>query len=265
MEKVSAREKRKYIQEAANCAANQVYPLSIAEGFQEGDIFRSQSGCLLFWHYSGFAYLSGKGVHESWQQTQPSICGMDQAFLEEIYRNFFIRPLERRFLLITEDDALVDFYRDLGGLEMKRRVEFRFENLPKERGTLDWPFSMERISEENFDKIHGRIIPSFSWDSRESFLEKGFGFVIRNGEEIAALAFSAAVSSTEVDIGLETDPCYRRRGFASKAALRMCQEILDLGKKPVWAAAETNAGSMRTAESAGFLPERINTVIRRAL
>ncbi len=51
-----------------------VYPLSVAEGIQEGDIFTSLIGNynqVLFWTQSGFAYLSGN---------------MDECFLEDIYK-----------------------------------------------------------------------------------------------------------------------------------------------------------------------------------
>jgi hypothetical protein len=50
---------------ARNCTSNTVYPLSIEEGFQDGNvIFSDDSKAALFWHYCGFAYLSGR-VEES--------------------------------------------------------------------------------------------------------------------------------------------------------------------------------------------------------
>ncbi|MDE6032182.1 MAG: hypothetical protein K2G32_11230 [Oscillospiraceae bacterium] len=47
----------------------EVYPRSIAEGFQQGDIFIN-SRSALFWHYSGFAFTYGD---------------YDENFLEDIY------------------------------------------------------------------------------------------------------------------------------------------------------------------------------------
>lgn len=81
--------------------------------------------------------------------------------------------------------------------------------------------------------------------------------------ENAVVAFSAAVSSDEVDIGVETDENYRHQGLAKALAKRMCQEILSMGKKPVWAHAASNEGSKHTALGAGFVEDRVNIVIRK--
>jgi len=67
-----------------------------------------------------------------------------------------------------------------------------------------------------------------------------------------------AVSSEEVDIGVEVDPSYRGQGIASALALKMCEEIINMGKKPVWAHAESNVGSMHTALKCGFIQKKIN-------
>ena len=84
-----------------------------------------------------------------------------------------------------------------------------------------------------------------------------------DGEKVIAVAFSAAVSSDEVDIGIETDESYRHQGLAKVLADKMCREIILQGKKPVWAHSVSNEGSKYTAESVGFIQERVNTVILR--
>jgi len=63
------------IEYAKECTANRVYPLSIATGTQEGDIYINGKGCVLFWHYCGFAYISGD---------------VSTVFLEEVYQYFLI-------------------------------------------------------------------------------------------------------------------------------------------------------------------------------
>ena len=85
----------------------------------------------------------------------------------------------------------------------------------------------------------------------------------REDRSFAAVAFSSAVSEEEVDIGVETAEAYRHHGLASYLAYRMCVEILREGKKAVWAHAEMNEGSRKTACSAGFRACRINTVIHK--
>ena len=79
----------------------------------------------------------------------------------------------------------------------------------------------------------------------------------------AAVAFSSAVSPEEVDIGVETAETYRHHGLASYLAYKMCEEIMRQGRRPVWAHAETNTGSQKTALSIGFKPCGINSVIHK--
>ena len=78
-----------------------------------------------------------------------------------------------------------------------------------------------------------------------------------------AIAFSAAVSSEEIDIGVETDERYRHKGLARALADKMCREVLSIGKKPVWAHAISNAGSKNTALSVGFVEDKVNTVVHK--
>lgn len=66
-----------------------------------------------------------------------------------------------------------------------------------------------------------------------------------------------------MDIGVETDPDYRRRGLSGRLTSEMCKEIITMGKKPVWAHAAGNTASGKTAERAGFVKTKENYVIRK--
>jgi len=237
-----------YIEYAKECTANRVYPLSIATGTQEGDIYINGKGCVLFWHYCGFAYISGD---------------VSTGFLEEVYQYFLINDTERRFILITDSEFVSGYYSGRDLLRCDKRIEYYHGGIPKNLPEPDDRFFVERIAADNIEAIQGRIIPSFSWKSNEAFLQDGFGFIARSKEDgsFAAVAFSSAVSPEEVDIGVETAEAYRHRGLASYLAFKMCEEIIKLGKKPVWAHAEMNTGSQKTALSVGFKPRWINTVI----
>jgi predicted GNAT family acetyltransferase len=123
---------------------------------------------------------------------------------------------------------------------------------------------IERIDASNINTIQGRIVPAFSWESNDAFLKNGFGYVAMDGEKFAAIAFSAAVSSEEVDIGVETNEAYRNRGLAKIVARYMIREILNIVKIPVWAHAAGNTASMKTALGVGFKEIYCNTMIRKA-
>ena len=256
MKKVSEDDHKDFISWAKANTANRVYPCSIAEGFQSGDIYVNDGDepeAALFWHYCGFGYISGKASEE---------------FLSEVYEEM-TSGLERRLVLITADDDVIAYFRDKDVL-MDSRAEYAY--LPKgepgaavESGNADVAadFQIEQIDAGNISKIGGRIIPSFSWESPEQFLKEGFGYVVLDRGRVCAVAFSAAVSSDEIDIGVETVEDHRRMGLAAMLADRMCRHITGLGKKPVWAHSISNKGSMNTALKCGFVQDRINTVIKK--
>ncbi|MCR5283402.1 MAG: GNAT family N-acetyltransferase [Lachnospiraceae bacterium] len=234
---------------AERCESNRVYPMSIAEGTQDGDILFDDPAdprAALFWHYAGFAFLSGS---------------INRDFLQPIYQNYFAAEPKRRFVLITDDDKVADFFADKVNIGMDKRVEYRFGSLLTDQPRCG--YEIVRISSDNYDKLHGRIIPAFSWTGKEQYLQNGFGFAALDKDKVIAAAFSAAVSSREVDIGIETDEAYRHQGLAKALADRMCREILAMGKKPVWAHSVSNEGSGHTAIGVGFVEEKIHTVIFR--
>lgn len=250
MNKVDRNRYKEYIKCANECLDNRVYPLSIATGTQDGDIYVDGKGCVLFWHYCGFAYISGD---------------VSADVLEEVCRSFLVSDTERRFLLITDSKFVSDYFSGIDMLRVDKRIEYTHSGILEKQPKLDACFVIERITADNIGVIQGRITPSFSWNDSDMFLRNGFGFMARSKEDgsFAAVAFSSAVSPEEVDIGVETAETYRHHGMASYLAYKMCEEIIRQGRRPVWAHAETNTGSQKTALSVGFKPIGINTVIQK--
>ena len=246
MKKVPESDYTMYLPWARANAANRVYPCSIAEGFQSGDIYVNDGAeveTVLFWHFCGFAYITG---------------AVSGRLLGEILNEVCFRD-RRRMLLITEDDRIVSFFRHADA-EIGRRIEYEYAGMAADRQTQT-EIEIAKIDSHNFRAISGNIVPAFSWKMTE-FLKNGCGYAAFDRERYCGTAFSAAVSSEEIDIGVETDPEYRGRGIASALVQRLCAEAVSQGKKPVWAHGETNAGSMHTALRCGFLQSRINAAIR---
>lgn len=119
---------------------------------------------------------------------------------------------------------------------------------------------IRRIDEGNISMINGKIIPAFSWEG-SGFLNRGIGYAAFDHDRFCGVAFSAAISSVEVDIGVEVDPFYRGRGIASVLVRILCNDIISQGKRPVWAHTEQNIGTMRTAIKSGFVQKKINRTI----
>lgn len=241
MQKIEYKGYSDFIDYAADNDCGKVYPLSVSQGFQYGDIFTySANNCetVLFWHGCGFAYLAGKP---------------DKAFLEDVYELMLNRNNSRRFILMTNNKDTENFFRSKDGICIERRYLFEYtENQSPVIPTLPSGFEIKEIDPELLSAIHGGIVPSLFWESSETFLQKGKGYCILDGGNVAAWAFSAAVSSSEIDIGVETAENYRGRGLAAAAAKAMIKYAFDVGKSPVWACHCNNAASKRLAEKIGF-------------
>lgn len=227
-----------YINEI-NCGA--VYPLSIAEGLQYGEIYESEDkSSVLLWHHCGFAFLAG---------------ACDETFLEAVYELILDQNHagKRRLILFVNNTAAKDFFSVKANIVIEQRCFYEYRNAEAFYHTvLPDGYTIQEIDADILCRMQGRIVPSFSWSSDKVFLEKGKGFCILHGEHIAAWAFSAAVSSKEIDIGVETSPEYRNRGLAAVVSSRMIQYILEQNKKPVWACYAQNMASQALAEKIGF-------------
>lgn len=160
-------------------------------------------------------------------------------------------------LLITDDDHAVSFFRK-ADIEIGKRIEYEYT---ESAGNQHTDFEIRKIDSDNIHAITGRIIPSFSWKETE-FLKNGYGYVAFESGQYCGTAFSAAVCSEEIDIGVEVHPNYRGRGIAAALVQKMCAESISQGKKPVWAHAETNTASMHTALRCGFIRKKENSAIR---
>ena len=249
MRKTDEKDYKEYSSWARENTANRVYPCSITEGFQSGEVYVNDGPdveAVFFWHYCGFGYISG---HAS------------DTFLQDIYSEMISSRNGRRLVLITADDDVTAFFQDKNTV-IDSRAEYAYPHHGGCDVADESEFRIERITRENVSMIEGRIIPSFSWESSEQFLKEGFGYIALDQEQVCAVAFSAAVSSMEIDIGVETLEDYRRKGLAAILTGRMCEHIAAIGKRPVWACSTMNKGSMSTALKCGFVQDRVNTVIR---
>lgn len=236
MYKVKPEEYSNYIKYIDKTSCGAVYPFSIAGDFQHGEIF-SNSRSVLFWHYCGFAFLFGEYGEDVFD------------FVSNLLAN-----ADRRFILFTNDAPVENYFRKNKNAVIEKRLFFNYgNNFPPKIPELPDGFELCEINAELIEKICGNITPYFSWDSAESFRENGKGYCIVEGDTAAAWAFSAAVSSTEIDIGIETNSEYRRLGLAEIAAKKMIEYCFERNKHPVWACHQSNVASKKLAEKLGFV------------
>ncbi len=230
------------IANAHDCS--KVYPLSIAEGVQAGDIYtnsREDYNSVLFWAHSGFAYIWGD---------------CNNCFLEEIMSLLLNKNKSnsKRFLLMTKDEMVQQYFSSNENITLEKRYLFEYsKNNEFPEVTIPNGYKLEEIDKELLLKISGTILPSLFWKDLSVFLTKGKGYCLTRNGDIASWAFSAATSSKEIDIGIETSPRFQHQGLGIIAAKKMIQYTVKQEKNPVWACHYKNVASEKMAEKLGFV------------
>lgn len=103
-------------------------------------------------------------------------------------------------------------------------------------------------------QVPGAVVPSAFWPDADAFLANGGGMVIERSGEVGAIAFASYRWDQNLEVGIETVPRFRRRGLARAAAAAMIRAVVDAGLSPVWSCRGENVGSLRLAQSLGFVP-----------
>ena len=70
--------------------------------------------------------------------------------------------------------------------------------------------------------------------------------------KLVAIAATTAIAANYADIWVRTDESWRKRGFATMAALIVAHRLQERGLIPVWSVGEDNMASLRVAEKLGF-------------
>lgn len=92
-----------------------------------------------------------------------------------------------------------------------------------------------------------------NWNSVEDFLHLGQAFCTVRADAILSWCIADCVSDSMCEVGITTDPAYRRRGLATLTAAACVESLLSSGVTSVgWHCAEENLGSRGVAEKVGF-------------
>lgn len=243
---------------SSEIACETSYPASILDGIQTGRIFVDDTivpQAAIFWHYCGIAYVTGKTK--------------DSEFIQALYTllDRTYEPKQRSFYLIVAKEAcnwitvLDSFHERNPDIQKRERFSFIFNYNSYQKSilhnnitVLPVGFSYFEIQSEHLLELSGRVIPSYSWDNNNDFFNfgKGFGIYDVTKNRIVCTSFSSGIGDGKIDIGIETQPDYRRMGFATLCAARMVRYVLENGMLPDWGCDTMNQGSASTAIKIGF-------------
>jgi len=107
------------------------------------------------------------------------------------------------------------------------------------------------------DELVGRSGPLFApffvghGSTARTLVEGVVAGAIQNGELVSAVTTSAWTGG-HVDLGAATLPAWRGLGLATSAAHLVATGLRSAGRRPVWAAGESNRASWRIPEKLGF-------------
>lgn len=135
------------------------------------------------------------------------------------------------------------------------RVNFRFGGkLPSPKLAPPPGFVLRRVDSTLYHRIEGSVTPQAFWDNAVDFLRLGIGFSLLVNEQVVSTSFSSFVVGDKLELGVETDSRYRRRGFSVYPSAELIDYCLAYGYEPVWACRRDNIPSFQLALRLGFTP-----------
>ncbi|MDX2075846.1 MAG: GNAT family N-acetyltransferase [bacterium] len=108
--------------------------------------------------------------------------------------------------------------------------------------------SLLEDKENEFASYHG-----VTFDSPDDFVARGFGYCVCEGETVACVASTFAISKTGIEIQIDTKPDYRGKGLATVAAAHLIIHSLENNLVPSWDAATEISAKM--AQKLGYTPQ----------
>lgn len=170
-----------------------------------------------------------------------------------------------QLITLLGDQLLTKKQKDEGGfpetkitkVEEHTRVNFKFNfdkygdykaNHPDER------LEIFRTGEDEFQNMPGTVVPKYFWQRAAQFLNEGIGFSLRFNGELACTAFSAFINDRQLELGIESAPQFRGKGFAMHTCTALIDYCLENRYEPVWACRLENTASYLLAQKLGFEP-----------
>lgn len=179
-----------------------------------------------------------------WMQAYP---GDWNHVLNELYGDQLIHSVDNRENL------------EKGIIELNTRINFKFNHhtfLANRRTTLPSGCEIVRADQEIFEKMQGSVIPRYFWNSADDFRKNSIGFSLVTNSKLASTAYAAFIHDDQLELGIETVPEQRGKGYAHLACSALIDYCLGHEYEPVWACRLENTGSYKLALKLGFEEEK---------
>lgn len=108
------------------------------------------------------------------------------------------------------------------------------------------------IDKDLYQQLDGVVVPKHFWQSAESFVKYGKGFILNVDNNTVSTAYSANIDEEILEIGIETNQAFRGNGYAFAICRKIIEYSLTNKLLPVWACKLENTGSYLLAQKLGF-------------
>ncbi len=142
-------------------------------------------------------------------------------------------------------------------IELNTRVNFKFNSiqyLKLNQNNINEEIEIIRTDKEIFKEMKGSVVPFNFWDSSDDFYNHGIGFSLFYRNKLVSTAYSSFIHDNKLELGIETVPKYREKGFAQLVCAALINYCLENKYEPVWACRLENTGSYKLARKLGFEP-----------
>lgn len=117
---------------------------------------------------------------------------------------------------------------------------------------VDWKLikQFREGSLENPEFLNERLLES--WETYEIFVDRSIGYVALDEKSIVGVIIGTARYHNVIPIDIEIDKGHRKKGLALTLTNHFVKGCVESGLVPQWDCVESNIGSRKTAEKAGF-------------
>lgn len=137
------------------------------------------------------------------------------------------------------------------------RVNFKFngDKYNEWVSTIDLSkYNFHLVDSKLFNETNGSVVPKHFWNNANDLTKYGIGYSLNYDQQNVAVVFSAFVHDNMLELGMETNAEYRRKGFGSIVCARLINYCIENNYEPIWACRLDNKGSYNLALKLGFEP-----------
>jgi RimJ/RimL family protein N-acetyltransferase len=95
-----------------------------------------------------------------------------------------------------------------------------------------------------------------TWGSGRELARSGYGWGAWVGGTLVSVACTFFLGNSYEDIGVITEPGYRRMGLNTRCVYELCLDIIARRRRPTWTTSTDNLASWRVAQKLGFTHQR---------